>query len=52
MSYEKEGVLPDVVFLCGNAVIGQRLFVYYSSGDRVIGIDSMELSDLFDQFTT
>jgi predicted GH43/DUF377 family glycosyl hydrolase len=51
MAYEEEGIVPDVVFPCGNVVIGNRLFVYYGGGDRVIGIASMELSDLLNQLT-
>jgi predicted GH43/DUF377 family glycosyl hydrolase len=51
MAYEREGIVPDVVFPCGNVVIGNRVFVYYGGGDRVIGIASMELSDLLDQLT-
>jgi len=33
MAYEKEGIVPDVVFPCGNIVIGNRLFVYYGGGE-------------------
>jgi predicted GH43/DUF377 family glycosyl hydrolase len=51
MTYEKEGIVPDVVFPCGNVVIGNRLFVYYGGGDRVIGIATMELSGLLNQLT-
>jgi predicted GH43/DUF377 family glycosyl hydrolase len=51
MNYEKQGIVPDVVFPCGNVVIGNRLLVYYGGGDRVIGIASMELSDLLNQLT-
>lgn len=51
MPYEKEGIVPNVVFPCGNVVIGNRLFVYYGGGDKVIGIATMELSDLFNQLT-
>ena len=51
MTYEKEGIVPDVVFPCGNVVIGNRLFVYYGGGDRVIGIATMDLSDLLNQLT-
>ena len=51
MPYEKEGIVPNVVFPCGNVVIGNRLFVYYGGGDKVIGIATMELSDLINQLT-
>jgi len=49
MPYEKEGIVPNVVFPCGNVIIGNRLFVYYGGGDRVIGIATMDLSDLLNQ---
>ena len=49
MTYEREGIVPDVVFPCGNVVIGNRLFVYYGGGDKVIGIATMQLSDLLNQ---
>ena len=48
-TYEKEGIVPDVVFPCGNIVIGNRLFAYYGGGDKVIGIATMELSALLNQ---
>jgi predicted GH43/DUF377 family glycosyl hydrolase len=51
MNYEREGIVPDVVFPCGNVVLGNRLFVYYGGGDRVVGIATMDLSDLLNQLT-
>jgi predicted GH43/DUF377 family glycosyl hydrolase len=49
MPYEKEGVVPNVVFSCGGVVIDNRLIVYYGGGDRVIGIATMGLTDLLNQ---
>lgn len=51
MPYEKEGIVPNVVFPCGNVIIGNCLFVYYGGGDRVVGIATMDLSDLLNQLT-
>ena len=51
MNYEREGIVPDIVFPCGNVVLGNRLFVYYGGGDRVVGIATMDLSDLLNQLT-
>jgi predicted GH43/DUF377 family glycosyl hydrolase len=49
MPYEKEGNVPNVVFPCGNIIKDDRLIVYYGAADRVIGIASMELTDLLNQ---
>ena len=51
MPYEKEGIVPNVVFPCGNVIISNRLFVYYGGGDKVVGIATMDLSDLLNQLT-
>ena len=44
--YEKEGLVADVVFPCGCAVINDRLFVYYGGADKVIGVATVKLSEL------
>lgn len=44
--YEKEGLVPNVVFTCGAAVINGRLFVYYGGADTVIGVATCDLKDL------
>jgi predicted GH43/DUF377 family glycosyl hydrolase len=43
MPYERDGVVPNVVFPCGAVVIGKELFVYYGGADRVIGVATIEL---------
>jgi beta-1,2-mannobiose phosphorylase / 1,2-beta-oligomannan phosphorylase len=43
MPYERDGVVPNVVFPCGAVVIGKKLFVYYGGADRVIGVATAEL---------
>ncbi len=45
-SYEKFGVVPNVVFSCGSAVINGKLFVYYGGADKVLGVATIKLSDL------
>lgn len=47
-SYEKAGQIPNVVFPCGNALLGKTLFVYYGGGDRVVGVATVELKQLLD----
>ncbi|MFA5961827.1 MAG: hypothetical protein WC848_04055 [Parcubacteria group bacterium] len=46
MDYEKEGVVPNVVFPCGMVAIGARLFVYYGGADKVVGVATMSLNKL------
>jgi len=46
MPYEKEGVVPNVVFPCGSVVIGKKLIIYYGGDDKVIGVASLELPKL------
>ena len=43
--YEKTDQVPNVVFLCGNVVIGATLYVYYG-GDSVTGVATVKMSDL------
>ena len=45
-SYEKFGVVPNVVFSNGGAVINGKLFVYYGGADKVIGVATVKLSEL------
>ncbi len=44
--YEKEGQVSNVVFPCGNVVIGNRIYIYYGGGDKVIGTASIEIKKL------
>lgn len=45
-SYEKFGLVSNVVFSCGSAVINGKLFVYYGAADKVIGVATIKLADL------
>lgn len=51
MHYEKEGLVPNVVFPCGSVVIGEDLFIYYGGADTVLGVASMKLQDLLNALT-
>ncbi len=46
LSYEKQGVVNNVVFPCGASVIGDTLFIYYGGADTVVDVAAMSLSDL------
>ncbi len=37
-SWELEGDVPNVVFTCGTAELGDDYFVYYGGADKVIGV--------------
>ncbi len=44
--YEKEGVIPNVVFSCGQVVRDDTVFLYYGGADKVIGVATFSLSKL------
>ncbi len=44
--YEKEGIVPNVIFPCGAIVMQNRLFVYYGAADKVIGVATIRMKDL------
>jgi beta-1,2-mannobiose phosphorylase / 1,2-beta-oligomannan phosphorylase len=46
MDYEKEGVVPNVVFPCGQAVVDGTIYMYYGGADKVIGVATMPMDDL------
>ena len=45
---ERVGLIPNVVFPCGNVVIGDKLFVYYGGADRVCCVATCALDELID----
>ncbi|MEK7094467.1 MAG: hypothetical protein AAB903_03970 [Patescibacteria group bacterium] len=46
MSYEKEGIVPNVVFPCGAVVISNKVYMYYGGGDKVVGVATITLEAL------
>ncbi|MCD6528438.1 hypothetical protein J7K44_02265 [bacterium] len=48
--YEKKGKVPNVVFPCGNVLLGNKLFVYYGGADQVIGVATIEIEKLLAAF--
>lgn len=46
--YEKEGVVPNVVFPCGSVIKDGKLFIYYGGADRVIGVATLPLRKLWE----
>ena len=45
-NYEKEGLIPNVVFTCGAVEMDGQYFVYYGGADKVIGVATMPVEDL------
>ena len=45
-SYERNGLMPNVVFPCSLILRNNKLFIYYGAADSVIGVATMELNDL------
>jgi predicted GH43/DUF377 family glycosyl hydrolase len=44
--YEQGGQVPNVVFPCGNVILGDTLYVYYGGGDSVVGVATVNLREL------
>ncbi len=44
--YERFGKVPNVVFSCGNVVIGKELFLYYGAADSVICVAKIDIEKL------
>ncbi|MCW4030028.1 MAG: glycosidase [Candidatus Bathyarchaeota archaeon] len=47
--YERFGKVPNVVFSCGNVIIGNEFFLYYGGADSVVCVATMPLDDLLAQ---
>ncbi len=47
--YEKEGIVPNVVFPCGAVIKDGYLIIHYGGADKVMGVAKMKLKDLFEK---
>lgn len=45
-SWEKEGIIHDVVFPTGAIIKDKRLFIYYGAADKLIAAKSIDLAEL------
>ena len=45
-TYEKTGLVNNVVFPCGAVVVGDKIFMYYGAADRVAGVATLETEKL------
>jgi len=46
LDWEINGYVPNVVFSCGQVVIGGELFVYYGGADTAIGVAKIQISEI------
>lgn len=46
LDWELNGHVPNVVFSCGQVVIGDQLMVYYGGGDTAIGVAAIDIKAL------
>ena len=46
MSYEKNGLVPNVVFPCGMVAKDGILYVYYGGADKVVGVATIKMNNL------
>lgn len=49
--YEKVGIVPNVVFPCGNVLRGDTVYMYYGGADYVVGVATASLSEILDILT-
>ncbi|MEK7187506.1 MAG: hypothetical protein AAB691_01500 [Patescibacteria group bacterium] len=46
MPYEKEGIIPNVVFPCGAVLLKDKVYLYYGGADKVVGVATIALDTL------
>ena len=46
--YEKDGIVPNVVFPCGAVMMKDELYVYYGGADKVIGVATLDLASIIE----
>lgn len=44
--YEKNGVVPNVVFSCGSVIIDDTIYLYYGGADTVLCVATAKLKDV------
>lgn len=47
LDWEIHGHVDNVVFSCGQVVLGEEIFVYYGGADNAIGLAKMKYMDIF-----
>ena len=49
--YEKVGIIPNVVFPCGNIVRGDTVYMYYGGADYVVAVATASLKEILSILT-
>lgn len=47
-AYERQGIVPNVVFPCGAVILRDQLYVYYGGADKVVGVASIDVDLLIE----
>lgn len=50
LEWEKEGYVPNVVFSCGQVILGDTLYVYYGGADTYTGVATCKMDDIMKLF--
>lgn len=46
LEWELKEHVPKVVFVCGQAILGDEIYIYYGGAEMVIGVASVKLEEL------
>ena len=46
LDWEINGFVPNVVFSCGQVILGDQLYVYYGGADTAIGVAAVSLEEI------
>ncbi len=46
LDWEVNGFVPNVVFSCGQVILGDQLYVYYGGADTAIGVAAVPLEEI------
>ena len=46
LDWEINGYVPNVVFSCGQAILSDKIFVYYGGADTAIGVATLDMRDI------
>lgn len=50
LEWEINGNVPNVVFSCGQVVMGDELYVYYAGADQKMGVAKVKMSSIMELF--
>ncbi len=50
LDWELDGQVPNVVFSCGQVIMGDDLYVYYAGADQSMGVAKMSMKSIMELF--